>query len=340
MGDPAGIGPELIVKLYQDPNPLVRHMLQNTVVVADVACMRRAKHLLGCQTPICVLADLQDAAHAPPNCMLLIQGCEPLAGDGTLATDGLPAWGQISASAGLAAAQCIAWATHAALTRQAIGMVTCPIHKEAFQAAGMPHPGHTEYLQALSAEHLGIGTEQLPVRMMLANHELKTVLLSIHVPLQRAIDMVTTANVLDTLKLIHAHWPTAKPRIAVAGLNPHAGEGGIMGTQEMEHIAPAIALAQAQGIDASGPWAPDTVFMRARKGEFDVVLAMYHDQGLIPVKYMGLDHGVNVTLGLPLLRTSPDHGTAFDIAGTGKASPDSLLAACRWLQRAVGVDGA
>ncbi len=169
----------------------------------------------------------------------------------------------------------------------------------------------------------------MPVRMMLSNDELRTVLVSIHVSLRDALDAVTHANVLQTLCITHAHFARrgATPRIAVAGLNPHAGEGGMFGREEIDVIAPAIAAARAEGIDASGPYAPDTVFMRARRGEFDVVLAMYHDQGLIPVKYMGLEHGVNTTLGLPFLRTSPDHGTAFDLAGTGRADPSSLMAA-------------
>jgi 4-hydroxythreonine-4-phosphate dehydrogenase len=170
---------------------------------------------------------------------------------------------------------------------------------------------------------------------MLASDALRTVLVSIHVSLREAIEAVTRANVLQTLHITHAALSATlgrPPRIAVAGLNPHAGEGGLFGREEIEAIAPAIADARAQGVDAHGPYAPDTVFMRARArpgatGEFDVVVAMYHDQGLIPIKYLGLEQGVNVTLGLPLVRTSPDHGTAFDIAGTGKADPASLAQA-------------
>jgi 4-hydroxythreonine-4-phosphate dehydrogenase len=193
---------------------------------------------------------------------------------------------------------------------------------------------------------------EVPVRMMLANPELKTVLVSIHVSLRQAIEAVTTANVLQTLRIVQASLggyaagrvdadaaadqpaQAARLRIAVSGLNPHAGEGGLFGREELDTIAPAIAQARQEGIDAVGPFAPDTVFMRARTGEFDVVVAMYHDQGLIPVKYLGVEQGVNVTLGLPLVRTSPDHGTAFDVAGTGRADPASLLAAVRWARRA------
>jgi 4-hydroxythreonine-4-phosphate dehydrogenase len=163
------------------------------------------------------------------------------------------------------------------------------------------------------------------------------VLVSIHVSLRDAINAVTFDNVLQTLLITHASLSRVlgrAPRIAVAGLNPHAGEGGLFGREELDIIAPAMQAAALQGCQLSGPWAPDTVFMRARKragheAEFDVVVAMYHDQGLIPVKYLGVEHGVNVTLGLPLVRTSPDHGTAFDIAGSGRADPSSLIEAIR-----------
>ena len=177
----------------------------------------------------------------------------------------------------------------------------------------------------------------MPVRMMLANDELRTVLVSIHVSLRAALDAVTVDNVLQTLLITHAALSKLlgrAPRIAVAGLNPHAGEGGLFGREELEVIVPAMQAAARQGCQVSGPWAPDTVFMRARHKpgvdtEFDVVVAMYHDQGLIPVKYLGVEKGVNVTLGLPLVRTSPDHGTAFDIAGSNRADPSSLLQAIR-----------
>ena len=173
------------------------------------------------------------------------------------------------------------------------------------------------------------------VRMMLANDELRVVLVTIHLALRRAVDAVTFEAVLDTLRIAHAaaaRWGQARPRIAVAGLNPHAGEGGLFGDEELRIIAPAVRAAQAEGIDARGPYAPDTVFMRARHaaghpGEFDLVVAMTHDHGLIPVKYLGVERGVNVTLGLPFVRTSPDHGTAFDLAGSGRADPSSLVAA-------------
>jgi 4-hydroxythreonine-4-phosphate dehydrogenase len=222
-------------------------------------------------------------------------------------------------------------------------LVTAPLHKEALSAAGAPFnqfPGHTEMLQAVAAEYMGRPVSEVPVRMMLANDELRTVLVSIHVSLRAAIEAVTFENVLQTILITHASLSKVlgrAPRIAVAGLNPHAGEGGLFGREELDVIAPAMQAATAQGCQVSGPWAPDTVFMRARNKlglapEFDVVVAMYHDQGLIPVKYLGVEKGVNVTLGLPLVRTSPDHGTAFDIAGSGNADPASLIEAIRMAQ--------
>jgi 4-hydroxythreonine-4-phosphate dehydrogenase len=247
-----------------------------------------------------------------------------------LPTDLLDApFGRIDRRAGAAAVQCIRQAVALAMADDVQAVVTAPIHKEALAAAGVGFPGHTEMLQAWS----GAG----PVRMMLANDELRTVLVTIHVSLRRAIDLVTYDAVLETLRISHraaAAWGQPAPRIGVAGLNPHAGEGGLFGDEEITIIGPAIAAARAEGIAACGPYAPDTVFMRARHstahpGEFDLVVAMTHDHGLIPVKFLGLEHGVNATLGLPFVRTSPDHGTAFDIAGLGIADPSSLLAAIR-----------
>ncbi|MBX9817917.1 MAG: 4-hydroxythreonine-4-phosphate dehydrogenase PdxA, partial [Burkholderiaceae bacterium] len=236
------------------------------------------------------------------------------------------------------AGRCVLWAADAALRGDIAALVTAPLHKEALSAAGAPYdayPGHTEMLQAAAARHAGVAVDAMPVRMMLANDELRTVLVSIHVSLRDALAAVTVDNVLQTIRITHAALSRTlgrAPRIAVAGVNPHAGEGGLFGREELDTVMPAIEAAGAYGCQVYGPIAPDTVFMRARHtathpGEFDVVVAMYHDQGLIPVKYLGVEQGVNVTLGLPLVRTSPDHGTAFDIAGTGRADPSSLLAA-------------
>ena len=218
---------------------------------------------------------------------------------------------------GAAAARCIEHAVQLVLAGAGSAIVTAPIHKEALAAAGVPFPGHTEMLQSLAAR----GGPLPPVRMMLANDELRVVLVTIHQSLRSAIDAVTFDAVLSTIRIAHRAIGLVQPRIAVAGLNPHAGEGGLFGSEEQQIIGPAVQAARAEGIDVSGPFAPDTVFMRARRGEFDVVVAMTHDHGLIPVKYLGVEQGVNVTLGLPFVRTSPDHGTAFDIAGQRHRRP-------------------
>lgn len=336
LGDAAGIGPEIIAKAFRDAPLDVR----GCVVVGDVAAVRRAARLLAAPLPLPVLQleSLAGVQPWPPRCIPVIQNGAPA----TPVT-----YGRISGLAGRAAADCVVWAARAVLAGKAAGMVTAPIHKEALSAAGgwvARFPGHTEMLQAEAAAFLGKPVEAVPVRMMLANEELKTVLVSIHMSLRRAIEAVTFDNVLQTLRITHQALSATlgrAPHIGVAGLNPHAGEGGLFGSEEQAIIAPAIAAAQSEGLRVSGPFAPDTVFMRARStptrpGEFDVVVAMYHDQGLIPVKYLGVEQGVNVTLGLPLVRTSPDHGTAFDIAGTGQADATSLLAAIRMARQLAG----
>jgi 4-hydroxythreonine-4-phosphate dehydrogenase len=247
-------------------------------------------------------------------------------------------WGSVQAAAGRAAALCIESAVALVQAKSVSGIVTAPVHKGALHAAGVPYPGHTEMLQMLSATFTG---RQPEVRMMLANEQLSVVLVTIHVALRQALDLLTVPLIVETIAQAQAlgeRLGLKRPRIAVAGVNPHAGEGGLFGDEEARVIAPAIALARARGWDASGPHAPDTVFMRARNtpehpGEFDIVVAMTHDHGLIPVKYLGVEDGVNVTLGLPWVRTSPDHGTAFDIAGRGLADASSLQAAVDMARR-------
>jgi 4-hydroxythreonine-4-phosphate dehydrogenase len=329
LGDPAGIGPEIIAKAFRQAPELTR----GCFVAGELQCLRRGARAAagaGLPLPIACIESPAEAMEAPPACIPLLEVAQ---------CDSPPAVGRVSAGAGRIAADCVVWATRAALRGEIAGLVTAPLHKEALAAAGLPYPGHTELLQAEAAAHLGLPPAGLPVRMMLANDELRTVLVSIHLSLRLALDAVTSGNVLETLAITHralAALLGRSPRIAVAGLNPHAGEGGLFGTEERDEIAPAIAQARSQGFDVHGPFAPDTVFMRARTGEFDVVVAMYHDQGLIPVKYLGVEKGVNVTLGLPLVRTSPDHGTAFDIAGTGAADAASLIEAIRMARRLVG----
>ena len=326
MGDACGIGPEIVARLFRGPAGA------GCVVLGDIGVMRRAAGFTGGMLAVAPVERASDALALPPNCIPVLQ------------VDALPAdllaapVGHIDARAGAAAAACIGRAVELARAGEIAAIVTAPIHKEALAAAGVRYPGHTEMLQALAAAP---GSAPPPVRMMLANDELRTVLVTIHLSLRRAIEAVTFDAVLETIRIAHrsaARWGMPAPRIAVAGLNPHAGEGGLFGDEELRVIAPAVDAARAEGIAASGPFAPDTVFMRARDaaghpGEFDIVVAMTHDHGLIPVKYLGVEHGVNVTLGLPFVRTSPDHGTAFDIAGTGRADPSSLIAALKMARR-------
>ena len=328
-GDPCGIGPEIVARAWLEQPELTR----SCFVAGDVGVMRRALALLHApvSVPIAVIDSPAEALKVPPRCLPVLQVVAP--------APELP-WGMVDARAGRLAGECVLWATRAALRGEVAAIVTAPLHKEALHAAGSPwdqYPGHTELLQAESARYAAVPLAQMPVRMMLANDELRTVLVSIHVSLREALDAITPPQVMQTLQITHESLSRLlgrAPRIAVAGVNPHAGEGGLFGREEIEVLQPVIAQARVQGMDVQGPFAPDTVFMRARQipghpGAFDVVVAMYHDQGLIPVKYLGVEQGVNVTLGLPLIRTSPDHGTAFDLAGQGRADASSLIQALR-----------
>jgi 4-hydroxythreonine-4-phosphate dehydrogenase len=230
--------------------------------------------------------------------------------------------GVLSADAGQAAYDAIVRATADARQGLVAAIATAPINKEALRLAGLPWSGHTDLLAHLTgAKH---------VAMMFHSDELRVVLATVHVPLSEVPALLTEGLMAETIALTARELPkfdTMRPRIAVAGLNPHAGEHGLFGREEETAIAPAIACCRAKGIDVSGPFPGDTVFVRARRGEFDVVVACYHDQGLIPIKLVAFGKAVNVTLGLPIVRTSVDHGTAFDIAGKGVADPESLIAA-------------
>ena len=334
-GDPCGIGPEIIAKAWSTAPELTR----GCFVAGDVGLMRRAMALVqGAPCfPVCEIESPAQALAVPPRCLPVLQ-VVPVA-------PALP-WGQIDARAGRLAGEAVLWASRAALRGEVSAVVTAPLNKEALHAAGAPYdqyPGHTELLQAESARHAGVTLAQMPVRMMLANDELRVVLVSIHLSMREALEAITFDRVSETLRITHhALTPLLgrKPRIALSGLNPHAGEGGLFGREEIEILQPCVSAARAEGIDVQGPFAPDTVFMRARQRadgqrEFDVVIAMYHDQGLIPVKYLGVEQGVNVTLGLPLIRTSPDHGTAMDLAGQGKADASSMVQAIRMARHRV-----
>ncbi len=354
MGDPSGIGPEIIVKAFmQEPE-----LTKGCFVVGDVAALQRAAGFLKSAIKIEPILESEIGTQPAYHVLRVLQIGEQKQGvfDATTAFE----IGKISAKSGKAAADAVVWAARAALKGQIAALVTAPLHKEALALAGVKFPGHTELLQAEAAAFLGKAIKDVPVRMMLANEELKTVLVSIHMSLRDAIEAVSIDNVIETIRItrdfLHrtmgsgvANSQQPRMRVGVAGLNPHAGEGGLFGREEIDIISPAIAAAQKEGIDVLGPFAPDTIFMRARQkivnddkglahkqlGEFDAVIAMYHDQGLIPVKYLGVEQGVNVTLGLPLVRTSPDHGTAFDIAGQGIADASSLIAAIKMAKNLV-----
>jgi 4-hydroxythreonine-4-phosphate dehydrogenase len=238
------------------------------------------------------------------------------------ADDPLPPPGRAGAAGGRAALAAIAEAVRLALAGRVDGIVTAPISKEAIRAAGSPFPGHTEMLASLTGARRHA--------MMLVGGPLRVSLATIHVPLAEVPSLITRQSVRRVIELT---WDAVRsfglrrPKIAVCGLNPHAGEAGIMGDEERRVIAPAVRALAKRGVPVSGPWPADTIFHRAARGEFAAVVAMYHDQGLGPLKTLAFDTGVNLTLGLPIIRTSVDHGTAFDIAGTGTASPESLLAA-------------
>lgn len=307
MGDAAGIGPEIVVKAY------AHGLNAPCAVYGDAGALRRAAAQLGARLDIAEIASI-DQARPDPGCIQVV-ACSP-----ALPAD--LALGRVSALAGRAAYDYVCAAIDDAQAGRIRAIVTAPLNKKSMHEAGIDFPGHTEILADRSATQ--------DFAMMLANDELRVLLVTIHVALADVIARITPQAELTAMRLADRacrQMGIARPRVAVAGLNPHAGEGGKFGREDVDIIEPAIAAARAEGIDASGPWPGDTVFMRARRGEFDIVVAQYHDQGLIPVKYLGLDHGVNVTVGLPFVRTSVDHGTAFDIAGKGLADHASLVAA-------------
>ena len=308
MGDPAGIGPEIILKCFQ------AGLTSNAVVYGDAAWLEQMAVRLNLKVKIAIIADPSATLSTEPGSVPVIDACQAV--PPTLAL------GEVSATAGMAAYQSLQRAIDDALAKKLRAIVTAPLNKHAIQLAGVAFPGHTEIL----AHRCG----DIPVAMMLVNGAIRVLLVTIHEPLAKVPGLITAEIEAQAIDLAHRacqQLSISQPRVAVAGLNPHAGENGQFGDEERRVIGPAIEAAKLRGINASGPWSGDTIFARARNGEFDIVVAQYHDQGLIPVKYLGIDEGVNVTVGLPFVRTSVDHGTAFDIAGRGIASPDSLTRA-------------
>jgi 4-hydroxythreonine-4-phosphate dehydrogenase len=311
MGDPAGIGPEIAAMALSRPE---LSSFCRPVVYGDEGILRRAAARVGLDAGIVSRAG---APEPPPGRIEVL----PLS---SLPLEEVP-FGRRSMAGSRAMAAYIEAAAADALAGRADAVVTCPITKEGLRMAGVPHPGHTELLAAMCG-----GAE---VVMMLAGDRLRVALVTIHVALRRALELLSPALIEKTIRITDAFFRKfmgiGAPRIAVAGLNPHAGEGGLFGEEEAAMITPAIDACRGAGIDATGPYPPDTVFYRAWRGGFDVVVAMTHDHGLIPLKLVHFEDGVNVTMGLPIIRTSVDHGTAYDIAGSGTASPRSLLAAVR-----------
>ncbi len=309
MGDPAGVGPEVIVKALEHSEV---GQVCRPLVVGDARWMQDAARLVGSKRAVRATQDVADAGARDSIDVLDLANVDAARFER----------GQLSAAGGHAAYQYIERAVRLARDRQVAAIVTAPLNKEALHAAGHQYAGHTELL----ADLCGV-TETV---MLLACERLRVSHVSTHVSLRQAIERVTVERILRVTRLTHAalvKMGFAAPRLAVAGLNPHSGEGGLFGDEEQTIIAPAVAAARQAGFNAAGPFPPDTIFWRASQGEFDAVVAMYHDQGHIAMKLLGFFDGVNVTLGLPIIRTSVDHGTAFDIAGTGKADERSMVAA-------------
>ncbi len=307
MGEPAGIGGEIAVAAWR-----LLHGTGPVFLLIDDA--DRIAALAGAP-PIARIADTSEAAAVFPTALPILHRPLP-----HTAVPGRPDPAHAPAILGA-----IAEATRLALAGQVAGVVTNPIQKASLTAAGFAHPGHTEYLAAL--------TEAGPPVMMLACEGLRTVPVTVHEPLRTAIARLTTGMIVETARATAAaltrDFGIAAPRLAIAGLNPHAGEAGTLGHEDAAIVAPAVAALLAEGIAASGPWPPDTMFTPGARTRYDAAICLYHDQALIPVKTLDMAGGVNVTLNLPIIRTSPDHGTALDLAGTGRADPASLVAALR-----------
>lgn len=308
MGEPAGIGGEITLKAWAARKDTA------FFVVDDLARLQRLAKKLGLDVPLSEINDPADATEVFAKALPVLHRPLKVA----------PTPGQPDPENTNAVIESIKVAVELVRGGQAAGVVTNPIHKKSLYDGGFKFPGHTEFLAVLA----GIDT---PPVMMLASPQLKVVPVTVHVAIAEAIATLNTHDIVTlsviTARALEKDFAIAAPRLAIAGLNPHAGEGGGMGTEETTIIAPAIAQLRDLGIDASGPWPPDTLFHAAARENYDAAICMYHDQALIPIKTIDFDGAVNVTLGLPFVRTSPDHGTAFDIAGTGKASARSLLAA-------------
>jgi 4-phospho-D-threonate 3-dehydrogenase / 4-phospho-D-erythronate 3-dehydrogenase len=309
MGDPSGIGPEIIVKGLTTSPDFCR-----TVVIGDGAWLQQHASQWAPQLSIHPIKDLDDARNEPG--VLDVMDLQNIPENLHM--------GRATPEGGKAAVAYIRKAVELATSHQVHAITTAPINKEAMHLAGFKYPGHTEMLADF--------THTPEVALMLAGGSLRVVLTTTHVPLSEVRDLLTRDRILKTIRLTH-QWLTQvgieQPSIAVTGLNPHSGDGGIFGNEETETILPAIEAAQKENIEVDGPFSADALFGRIHEASYDAVITMYHDQGMIPIKMASMDRAVNITLGLPIIRTSVDHGTAFDIAGQGIAKPDSLLEALK-----------
>ncbi len=314
FGDPGGIGAEVALKAYMSEE--IKDT-ERMIFIGDTLVLEEASMMLSCNFEIREIHSLDEAEFGDRiinivnlNLLKSFQKGKP------------------TENGGKASAEYIKMAVQILLRKEADAMVTAPISKEALKMAGIKWPGHTEMIAEL--------TSTGDFAMMLCGGRLKVILVTIHCALRDVPGQITKERVLKTIKLANGAsymLGIASPRIAVSGLNPHAGESGIFGEEEIGEIQPGIKEALDEGLSVDGPHPPDTLFHRAYQGEFDIVVAMYHDQGLIPLKMLAFDRGVNVTVGLPIIRTSPDHGTAYDIAWKGIANPSSMIEAIKMASR-------
>ncbi len=320
LGEPAGIGPDLAVAIWHRRRELD---LPPFYIVADETFLRRRTTALGLETPL--------ASVAPSSAVAAFASALPVVDLGVVVTAGPSHPDGSSAPAAIAS---IRKAVSAVLSGQAAAIVTNPVAKNVLYKSGFPEPGHTEFLASLVQEATG---ETLRPVMMLWSPELAVVPVTIHLPLREIFSHLSADLIVETGRIVardlSRRFRLPAPRLVVAGLNPHAGEDGMLGDEDRAIVAPAVARLRAAGIDANGPLPADTLFHAEARSRYDAALCMYHDQALIPIKTLAFDHAVNVTLGLPIVRTSPDHGTAFDIAGKGVADPSSLVAALRLAAR-------
>jgi 4-hydroxythreonine-4-phosphate dehydrogenase len=325
LGEAAGIGPDITLSAWHAREALA---LPPFYVLADADLLARRARLIGLDIPIRV-GTPEDAAQNFAKALPVVALAEKVTAEP----------GHPDASSAPAAIASIRRAVADVFAGRAHAVVTNPVAKAVLYRTGFAEPGHTEFLAKLAHEHTGRAVH--PV-MMLWSPELAVVPVTIHLPVRDVPRQLTTALILETGRIVardlRDRFGIARPRLALAGLNPHAGEDGTLGDEDRAVVAPAVEQLRASGIDARGPLPADTMFHAAARRGYDAALAMYHDQALIPIKTLAFDHAVNVTLGLPFVRTSPDHGTAFDIAGTGRASPASLVAALKLAARLVTAD--